>query len=343
MPRSHLGLDIDFSGLKVAETVYRGRQKIVTKVAEQALPAGVVVDGRIMQSQLLAKELKSFLSKQDFQADSATLGLRSAWITVKTHRFPIMRPRELDKALEFEIPELVTFPILSLKDVAYDYFVNNRTDHEIEVVVVACPRQHLQPYIELMHEVGLTLEGIDVPAFGWQELLPDGNNRCFIEVSQEQTTIQINLNGFFKVLRVVPVGALHFRKSIGDAFSVSAEEAQQLMHSKDLDYLLMKGEGSERALRATTQRFLGSILQTLDFVRAELRASSFRSMLEEIVFLGDLADVAGVAMMLQEEIDLTVRTLADVSDLQIGFSFDRPERLNSYGSAITLGLRGLDS
>jgi hypothetical protein len=53
--------------------------------------------------------------------------------------------------------------------------------------------------------------------------------------------------------------------------------------------------------------------------------------------------VAGVAMMLQEEIDLTVRTLADVSDLQIGFSFDRPGRLNSYGSAITLGLRGLDS
>lgn len=343
MPRSHLGLDIDSSGVKVAETVYQGRQKVVTKLAEHTLPLGAIVDGRIAKSQLLAQELKRFLLKQNFKTDSVTLGLRSAWITVKTHRFPAMRPRELDKALEFEIPELVTFPVHTPKDVAYDYFINERTAHEVEVVVVACARQHLQPYIELMHEVGLTLAGIDVPAFGWRELLPDSSNRCFIEVSQEQTTIQINLNGLFKVLRVVPVGALHFRQSIGDAFGVSEEEAQQLMRSRDLDYLLMKGEGSERALRATTQQFLGSVLQTLDFVRADVRASNFRSMLEEVVFLGDLADVSGVALMLQEEIDLSVRTLQDISDLKFGFSLGMPARLNSYGSAITLGMRGLDS
>lgn len=337
-----LGLDIDFAGIRAVEAVRKGRQTTVTKLAGQSLPAGTVVDGKVVNSQVLGRELQSFLSKQHFQTDSVTLGVRSSWVTVKTHRFPTMPQRELDKALEFEIPELVSFPVQSLKDVAFDYFVNSRTDNEVEVVIVACPRQHLDPYIKVMREVGLTLEGIDVPAFGWQELLADEKRRGFVEVNEEQTTIQISLNGVFRVLRVVPLGMMHFRKSVQEAFEISAEEAQTIIFNRDLDYLLTEGSASTRSLRATIQQFSRSILQTLDFIRAQERAANYKSMLDEMVFLGDFAGVAGVADMLQKEMDLPVRTLRQVDDLQLTLDLSRPAHFNAYGSALALGMRGLD-
>ncbi len=342
MARNMLGLDIDFAGIRAVETVRKGRQTAVTKLAEQPIPAGTVVDGKVVNSQVLGNELQSFLSKQRFQANSVTLGLRSSWVTVKIHRFPAMPKRELDKALEFEIPDLVSFQAPALKDVAYDYFVNSRTDNEVEVVVVSCPRQHLDPYIKLMREAGLSLEAIDVPAFGWQELLADDKRRGFVEVNEEQTTIQISLDGIFRVLRVIPLGMMHFRKSVQEAFEISAEEAQSLIYDRDLDYLLTEGAGSKRSIRSTIQQFSGSILQTLDFIRAQERAANYKSMMDEIVFLGDLAGVAGVAEMLQKEMDLPVLALRQIDTLTLTMDFQRPPHFDAYGSALALGMRGLD-
>src|SRR5690554_2129468 len=171
-----LGLDIDFVHIKAAEVTRKGRHTLVTKLAGQPIPRGTVVDGKVVRGEVLVRELRRFLREQEFSTDSTVLGIRSNWITVKTHRLPKMPKRELDKALEFEILDLVSFPVQSSQELTFDYFINRELDREIEVVVVICPRQHIEPYIKIMREAGLTLESIDVPAFGWQELLrPDAH------------------------------------------------------------------------------------------------------------------------------------------------------------------------
>lgn len=337
-----LGLDIDFGSIKAAEVTRKGRSTVVTKLAGQPILRGTVVDGKVVRGEVLARELRRFLKEQAFSADSTVLGLRSNWITVKTHRLPKMPKRELDKALEFEIPELVSFPVHSPEELTFDYFVNRETDSEIEVVVVICPRQHIEPYIHIIREVGLTLESIDVPAFGWQELLPKGTRRAFLEVSEEQTTIQMTLDGIFQVLRILPLGTMQFREAIQEAFAVSAEEAEELLLTRDLDYLLTEGTGSRRALRATMQQLSGSLLQTFDFVRAQTRAGDYPSMLDEVVFIGDLADLKGLGETLQKEIDVPVRALKDMNNLKLDFESTPRGPFNCFGSALALGVRGLD-
>ena len=342
MAKKVLALDIDYGGIRAVEVVRRGRQKVVTQLAHEPMAAGTVVDGKVMNDKALTAGLANLLLKQDFSAESTVLGVRSNWVTVKTHRFPTMPQKELDKALEFEIPDLVAFPVQTPKDVAYDYFINSRTDNEVEVVMVACPRQLLNPYIRIVREVGLKLEGIDVPAFGWPELIGDNLRRGFVEVTEEQTTIQVIIGGVFKVLRVIPIGALHLRQAVEEAFNVSSEEAQELFVNRDLDYLLVEGSGSKRVLRSVIQQFSGSILQTLDFVRAQERTSNFRSMLDEMVMMGDLADLVGLGEMLEKEIDLPVRSLKHIDSLQVSFDFIRPGRFSCFGSALALGVRGLE-
>lgn len=341
MAKKILGIDIDSSSIKLAEITRKGRVNVVTNLGSTALPSGTIVAGKVSNVKNLTKGLQDLLRKQNFSADSAVLGVRSSWVTVKTHRFPTMSDRELEKALEFEVPDLVSFPVQSMKDVYYDYFINSKTEGDLEVVVVACPRHNALQYMESIRECGLSLEAIDVPAFGWEELLENQRRRTFMEISEEQTTIQIVSDGVFRVQRVVPMGAVHFLQGVEEAFGCSPEEAKTLCKTQDLDYLLLEGTNNKRVLRATVQQFVGSVLQTLDFVRAQERATRFSTMLDELILLGDIADLKGLSAMLQKEIDLPVRTLKEMETLRLTFEVLTPGRFSCYGSALALGLRGI--
>ncbi len=341
MPKKVIGIDIGFSGIKVAEITRKGRANVVTKLGWRALPPGTVVDGKVTSLSDLSKGLQSLLKEQNISPGSAVLGVKSSWVTVKTHRFPSMTKRELEKALEFEVPELVSFPVKGLDEVYFDYFINYKDDQELEVVLVACPRQHVLPFIHAARAAGLSLEAVDMPAFGWEDLLEGGGRRVFVEISEEQTIIQVALSGVFRVLRTVPLGAINFRQGVEEAFQCTPEEARALITKEDLDFLLLEGSGNKRVLRATVQQFVGSVLQTLDFVRAQERATSFRSMLDTMVLLGDVADLRGLGDMLEEEVDLPVRLLKDMENLRLSFEVLRPDRFSCYGSALALGLRGL--
>jgi len=336
-----LGIDIDSSAIKAAEVSRKGRSYAVSNLGVMQLPPGTLKDGRVANSGDLAKAMQDLVDKYDLKATSAVLGLRSSWVTVKTHKFPLMPERELDKALEFEVPELAGFSVLSLQDVYYDYFISSKNESELEVVLVACPRQNALPYMHAVRDAGLTLEAIDVPAFGWKDLLAEDGRRVFMEISDEQTTMFVVSNGVFKVHRVVPLGAAHFRRGVEDAFECSAEEAVSLTQNQDMDYLLLEGAGNKRVLRATVQQFIGSVLQTLDFVRAQERAGSFSSLLDELILLGDLADLKGLSEMLQREVDLPVRPLRKMERLNLTFEVLPPGRFSCYGSALALGLRGV--
>lgn len=341
MVQNVLGIEMDATRIRVAQVVRKGRNIKVVKFAFTPLEPGIIVDGRVNDIQLLTNALENLVQEQDLEGCSAVLGLRSSWITVKTHRLPLMSQRELDKGLEFEIPSLVSFPITSVQDICYDYFINSKTEQEVELVIVAAPRKQLDPYIESLKRTGLSLTSIDLTAFGWSGLLADQKRRAFVEISEEQTTIFVNSVGVYKVLRMVPLGERQFVEGIKEAFGCSEREVRSLYMKHDLDYLLLEGEGNKRVLRATVQQFVGSILQTLDFVRAQERATQFRSMLDEMILIGDFADVAGMASMLQKELDVPVTTLKQISNLSVDFDVIRPGRFNCFGSALAMALRGI--
>ena len=105
-----VGLDIDLAKIKAAEVVRKGRNRLVTRLAMQTLPSGAIVDGKVRSRSDLIQGLEALLKAADFNTDSVVLGVRSPWVTVKTHKMPAMPKRELEKAIEYELPELVSFP-----------------------------------------------------------------------------------------------------------------------------------------------------------------------------------------------------------------------------------------
>ncbi len=118
MAKKVVGLDVDYSGIKGAEMVRRGgRSRVVTALKTVPLPGGTVAGGKLEDSEALINGLKNLFRAENFLRKDVSLGIRGGdWVTVKTHRLPKMSGRELEKALEFEVPELVSFPVDSPRD-----------------------------------------------------------------------------------------------------------------------------------------------------------------------------------------------------------------------------------
>ncbi|NLJ79537.1 MAG: pilus assembly protein PilM [Firmicutes bacterium] len=342
MARKVLGLDFDDKRIKAVEMIRRGRSKMVTALGKKILPPGTILEGEVKESRVLETELKGLLKENKFTAKSVVLGLGGAALTVKTHRLPQMSERELERALEFELPDLVNFPIQSEKEVAYDYYINKRTAADLEIVLVACRRSLLAPYLRAFKTVGLAAEVVDLPAFNWPKLVLENKRRAYVEIGENYTTIYCELDGAFKVYRVIPSGATQFRQGLEQAFQCSSREAEELCATKDIDHLLLEGTGSKSALRAVTRQFVAAILQTLDFLRAQERASSFREILDEVLLLGSLGNLKGLGRLLQEEVDLTIKSLDSLEIVRWAPSLAEPRSGAAYASALALALRGYE-
>ena len=104
----------------------------------------------------------------------------------------------------------------------------------------------------------------------------------------------------------------------------------------------MEGSGDKRSAQGCGAAVYRVCSADLDFVRAQERASNFRAMLDEIILVGDLADMPGLSSMLGKEVNLPTYSLGQM-DLLLGFDADRPKRLSSYGSALALGVRGISA
>lgn len=340
--RSRLGVDIGSRYIKCVEVTRRGRNLAVTAVGKTATPKGAVQKGSLANPLAVAEALKGLLGELDINSKATVLGINSPDVIVRSHRIPAMKDKEIGKALEFEVPELVNFPVDTLRDVSYDFHVLHRDPSETELLFVACRRTLLDPFLACLKEVGLEVAVVDLQAFNWPRLFSTPQKVCLVDLGDEQTSVYVELEGVYKVYRILPIGGGHLTQAIMQAFGCSTAEARQLKETKDLDFLLTKGTGQASMLRSVFEQFIAGVLQTLDFLRAQERLSHIREVLDGLYLIGGLAHLKGLQPVLQQEIDLNVAVLNPFENTATAEDVEVPADHASYASALALAIRGFE-
>ncbi|MGI6150206.1 MAG: type IV pilus assembly protein PilM [Limnochordia bacterium] len=340
--RRRVGLDIGNTSIKCVEVNGRGRSVSVTAVGKAATPKNAVHKGALLNAAAVAEVLRALLQRLGVSGKTTVVGLNNPDVVVKRHRMPDMTDKELEKALEFELPELVAFPTETPREITYSFEVLNRSASEVEVLFVACRRNLVEPFLACTREAGLEAAVVDLQAFNWSRLAGASERVCYVDLGEEQTTLYVELNGTYKVYRMLPIGGFHFTQGIMQAFDCDSREAQRLKETQHIDYLLTEGAGQKSPLRSVFQQYIAGILQTLDFIRAEERASHIREVLDAVYLLGGLAHVQGLQAILEQEIDLKVTVLNPFQNLATADGVEIPADYASYASALALAVRGVE-
>ena len=113
---------------------------------------------------------------------------------------------------------------------------------------------------------------------------------CYVDLGHSQTVIYIEIDGAYKVYRILPIGGAAITEGIMEAFETEVNHAENLKLNHDIDYLLMEGSGQKGLLRAN-QQYSWWILQTLDYLRSQFRSSSINEVLDQVVICGGNAHI----------------------------------------------------
>ena len=164
----HVGIDIEQASM-VGAQVKTGRQgHTLLAVSARALPDGLMFEGEVVDIDGLAAELKTFWKAAGFTGKKLSVGIANQKIVVRTMEFPIIDPKELRAAIEFQAQESIPIP---LDEAILDFQVLSTTPGDAEgggrqqVLIVAAQRDMIDQFMQVARKAGLTVDGIDLQAF----------------------------------------------------------------------------------------------------------------------------------------------------------------------------------
>lgn len=343
LSKACLGIDIGSSYIKLVELRNKGRGSYQLISAHKIdTPDNCLQRSKITDEALLANKISQLLNNANTKTDRVVLGLNSSEVMLKSIAFPKMPQKELDKVLEFEFEDVFKLPSgQSVSDYSISYDILAETENEMNLLVAGCPMHLVTSYLNVLRQADLVPFIIDIGAFALPRVNETTRRSCYVDLGHSQTVIYIEIDGAYKVYRILPIGGAAITEGIMEAFETEVNHAENLKLNHDIDYLLMEGSGQKGLLRATIQQYVGGILQTLDYLRSQFRSSSINEVLDQVVICGGNAHIKGIDNLFKQELGMDVIVLEPFSRLQMIQT--TPNDQSIYSTAIGLALRGLEA
>jgi type IV pilus assembly protein PilM len=227
-----IGLDIDRGALKAVQVSKSAGNYILRHVGYHRLPPGVISEGEVSDSDLLAAEIKGFWSSHSFKGRSVVLGVASQRVVVRLLDFPHMEEEDLKSAIPFEAHDHIP---MSLDEAVVDYVVLGPQSEGSDldrILIVAAHRDMIGSYISAIRAGGLRPVGIDVKALSLtRSTLPDtffdeGAN-LLLDIGTELTNLVITQGDNPTLTRFISLGMNRFVEAVSGVADLPEEEAEK--------------------------------------------------------------------------------------------------------------------
>ncbi len=242
-----IGVDIDRGSIKAVQLQSSGGGYVLQHVGYHRLPPGTIVDGEVVDQNLLASEIREFWDSHAFKGRSITFGVSNQKVVVRLLDFPHMKPEDLQGAISFEAQDHIPMP---LDEAVLDYVVlgprEERSDLD-RVLVVAAQREMISRYTAAVRAGGLRPEGVDVKALSLtRSTLPDpffGEDGAvlLLDVGSEIANLVVADRGNPVLTRFVPVGLGDFVAAVVELADLPEDEAER----QALDPRVGLGDGQD--------------------------------------------------------------------------------------------------
>lgn len=219
-----IGVDISDTSLKYLSfkpTIFENETREIDQWGDIAIPSGVITRGEVTDPKQLASVLKEFKEKTKAEFVRLSLPEEKAYLfetTIKNNT----PHKEIRGLLEFKLEENVPIPA---REVYFDYSIMPATVDavNVDVSVVAYPRQTIQSYYEACLEAGLRPVSFEIEAQAMARALIPKNLSgvaMLVDFGKTRTGIGIVHRGALLYTSTVDIGGEQLsqllRKALGD-------------------------------------------------------------------------------------------------------------------------------
>ncbi len=308
--------EIDAFGLDLSSPEYLKMAKIVKEKNELKLALlnqkkikdSSIVGGKVKNLQNLSRSIKEFTEetmKGKFSTKYVTLAIPEESCFLKTIKMPAMNRRELASAIYYEAENHFPF---SAESLYIDFHVVSREHFptgDIDVLVVACPKEILDQYVLAVERAGFINYMI--------ESAPFAIVRSFLNQQKEKPFLFININNNSVTYIIFAQKCIRFTTSFERSPSIKSKNTEE-------NYQNM------------------IIAKTFECLEYYSRNHEEKESVSEIIISGDFKGVKGIKEKLFSETETT--TLIGDSFLKINKNLTSVSQNNhSYGVVIGVALK----
>ena len=307
-----VGLEVDPSHIAAAEVHVNG-QLSVKKGAVANLRPGILRDGEVADPAALTEELRNLFAEHDLPRN-VRIGVANQRIVVRSLDLPVIAdPKGLAAAVQQSAPDHIPMP---MDEAVLDWqslgSVDTPQGPRTRVVVVAVRREMIDRLVGAAKEAGLTLEGIDLSAFGMV--------RALAAPETSGAVLYVSVAGLTNVAVADESGCLFTRAAAGglDAMvhtlaerrGLTLEHARQWMQHVGLHAPLEGVDGDADLVAAARAVLEEGVHQLADTVRNSLnfyRMQESAEHVEQGVLTGPAVDIPGFVESLSDQLRLPLR------------------------------------
>ena len=226
-------IDIGSRLIKLAEIEQSSSGPKLTKFASEFLPLGAIVDGKIVEEQIVVDTIRALMKEHKFDKDKVCISANGPAIIVKNIFIPkVKSSTDLVDNIYFAAEENIPF---ELTEVTIDYEVveDNTESDNTEVLLVAAKNDFMSNRRSVLEKAGLKIQIIDVDTLAlanifWHNYEMGDELVLLADVGASLTKINIVSKDRSVFIREVANGGSDITREIQESLELEFEEAEAL-------------------------------------------------------------------------------------------------------------------
>ena len=333
-----IGLDLGHRAIRATQIERNGNGWRIVRFASVETPAGSIKDGVVIDVEAVSQAIRQALREGHFNSSSAHIAVSGGTVVVRVVKVPSMAEATLRKSIKYEAGRYV--PSSSEESYIEFEIVGKTEDGQMEVLLVAAPKEIVQARMAACQGAGLEIESVDVEPFAAYRSLVEADPEldlhaqtfALIDVGAANTRMSVIQNGVFTMTRSIPHGAQMLTEALKGYFKLSDEDAEAGKAQLDIAELIEEAKPREnpplRVIQPHVDDLVREIRRSLNYFQSQLSEGHQNKSVETLLLTGGGAKLKQGGDPLSGSGDLEVHVAAkvlhaldvgkDLEDLAVG-------------------------
>jgi len=334
--RTSVGLDIGTSGVRAAEVTVNRAGVTLERFGQVALPPGAVVDGEVVDVDVVARTLRQLWAASRFRSKKVVLGIANQRVIVRQIELPWMPPTELKASLPFQVHDYIPMPVdqVLLDHHPLEEVTGEDGDRQLRLLLVAAAKDMVWSAINAVRKAGLAPISVELVPFALMRSLArydhlglDGSDaEALVDVGARVTNVVVHAGGVPRFVRILPMGGADITDALAERLGIGLDEAEAVKQSASLDAQPdgpIDGSSAAAVVQAAGTALVDEVRSSLDYYLSQSTALQVR----RIVLSGGGSRLAGLGRRLALATRLPVEDASVLSGMRVGKVGLSPEQL----------------
>lgn len=307
--KSVVGLDIGSSAVKAVELKgSRGSYELVS-IGHVTLLSDTIVDGHIIDLNHVSDVINRIFQEQAIKTNLVGTSVSGHSVIVKKINLPSMSPEELAEQINWEAEQYIPFALDEV-NLSYEILGPDAAGTGMEVLLVACKKDKIAQYTQVINQAGKQLHFVDVDSFALQaayevnyQPMPT-TTVALLDIGASVMNINVVRGTTSIFTRDISVGGNQYTDLLQKELNLTFEEAESLKRGLPTESGV-RPEDAQPLIQSVSEILALEVQKTLDFFRATSSMSD-SSKVDRMLISGGSSKVPGLTGYMAERFGVPV-------------------------------------